>query len=113
MLRLRFDDFTRATRSHTLAHATAQTPPLLATARALLAAEAHRIELCGLSLVGISVGNLADDGVVQLALPFDRRHDTRIDAAIDEVRDRFGNDAVTSALLVGRERGIEMPMLPD
>jgi DNA polymerase-4 len=113
MLRLRFDDFTRATRSHTLAHATAQTPPLLATARALLAAEAHRIELCGLSLVGISVGNLADDGVVQLALPFDRRHDTRIDAAIDEVRDRFGSDAVTSALLVGRERGIEMPMLPD
>jgi DNA polymerase-4 len=50
---------------------------------------------------------------VQLALPFDRRHDTRIDAAIDEVRDRFGSYAVTRALLVGRERGIEMPMLPD
>ncbi len=37
MLRLRFDDFTRATRSHTLPRATAHTPTILATVRGLLA----------------------------------------------------------------------------
>jgi DNA polymerase-4 len=113
VLRLRFDDFTRATRSHTLDHATAQTPTLLATARALLETASPMIAARGLTLVGISVGNLADDGLVQLALPFDRRHDSRIDAAVDDVRERFGSDALTRALLVGRDRAIEMPMLPD
>src|SRR5438067_4496055 len=38
MLRLRFDDFTRATRSHTLPRATAQTHHVLDTARELLTA---------------------------------------------------------------------------
>jgi DNA polymerase-4 len=113
MLRFRFDDFTRATRSHTIAQATAHTPTLLATARALLAAEEGAIAQRGLTLVGVSIGNLADDTPLQLTLPFERRHDERIDTALDEVRDKFGSDAVTRALLVGRERGIEMPMLPD
>src|SRR5712691_5281714 len=36
VLRLRFDDFSRATRSHTLPRATAQTKTILATARGLL-----------------------------------------------------------------------------
>ena len=34
VIRLRFDDFTRATRSHTMPRATASTPTILATARA-------------------------------------------------------------------------------
>src|SRR5437016_9160101 len=38
VLRLRFDDFSRATRSHTLARATAETQTILTTARGLLAA---------------------------------------------------------------------------
>src|ERR1700750_195417 len=38
VLRLRFSDFTRATRSHTLAEATAPTAPLLRVARELLGA---------------------------------------------------------------------------
>ena len=36
VLRLRFDDFARATRSHTLPRATASTPAILAAARGLL-----------------------------------------------------------------------------
>ena len=36
VLRLRFDDFSRATRSHTLTEATAQTQTILAAARELL-----------------------------------------------------------------------------
>ena len=47
VLRMRFDDFSRATRSHTLARATAQTQPILATARGLLAASVPLIEQPG------------------------------------------------------------------
>ena len=72
VLRLRFDDFSRATRSHTLPRATAQTQTILATVRALLATAMPMIERQGLTLVGVAVGNLDDDGAVQLALPFDR-----------------------------------------
>ena len=48
------------------------------------------IERRGLTLVGIAVGNLDDDGAVQLALPFDRHSGDALDAALDEVRERFG-----------------------
>ena len=72
MWRLRFDDFSRATRSHTLAQATAQTRQILDAVRELLETATPMIEGTGLTLVGISVGNLHDDAAVQLALPFDR-----------------------------------------
>jgi DNA polymerase-4 len=71
------------------------------------------IERQGLTLVGVAVGNLDDDGAVQLALPFDRYSGGALDAALDEVRDRFGPDAVTRAVLLGRDRGLEVPLLPD
>ena len=113
VLRLRFDDFTRATRSHTLPRPTAQTHTILATARALLAAATPMIEQRGVTAVGIAVANLENDGAVQLMLPFDRRNDDALDAAVDEVRERFGSAAVTRAVLLGRGEGIEMPLLPD
>jgi DNA polymerase IV len=115
MLRLRFDDFSRATRSHTLAQATAQTRQILDAVRELLATATPMIERQGLTLVGISVGNLDDDAAVQLALPFDRRRGGAdgLDAAIDEVHDRFGSTAVTRAVLLGRDHGITVPLLPD
>ncbi len=71
------------------------------------------IERRGLTLVGIAVANLADDGAVQLALPFDRRSGGALDAALDEVRDRFGSGAVTRAVLLGRDPGMTVPLLPD
>jgi DNA polymerase-4 len=113
VLRLRFGDFSRATRSHTLPRATAETRTILATARWLLATAMPLIERQGLTLVGVAVGNLDDDGAVQLALPFDRYSGGALDAALDEVRDRFGPDAVTRAVLLGRDRGLEVPLLPD
>ncbi len=113
MLRLRFDDFARATRSHTLAQATAHTPTILATVRGLLAAAAPMVGQRGLTLVGIAVGNLDDADAVQLALPFDHQSASALDAALDEVRDRFGSAAVTRAVLLGREQGQAMPLLPD
>jgi DNA polymerase-4 len=112
VLRLRFHDFSRATRSHTLPHATAHTQTILATARGLLAAAMPMIERRGLTLVGVAVGNLEDDRAVQLSLPFDR-HSDALDAALDEVRARFGSAAITRAVLLGRDQGLTVPLLPD
>jgi DNA polymerase-4 len=112
-LRMRFDDFTRATRSHTLMRATAQTDTILAIARELLATAGSLIASQGLTLVGISVGNLDNVGVAQLSLPFDRARPGALDSVLDDVRDRFGTSAVTRAVLLGRDQGFSMPMLPD
>jgi DNA polymerase-4 len=111
VLRLRFSDFSRATRSHTLAEATAHTQTILATARGLLAGAMPMIERQGLTLIGISLSNLESDDAVQLALPLDRQR--TLDATLDTVRDRFGSEAITRAALVGRDPGIVMPLLPD
>jgi len=113
VLRLRFDDFSRATRSHTLPQATAQTHTILTTARGLLTAAMPLIEHQGLTLIGIAVANLDNDDAVQLALPFDRPNRDALDAALDRVRERFGPAAVTRAVLLGRDPGITMPLLPD
>jgi DNA polymerase-4 len=113
VLRLRFDDFSRATRSHTLAQATAQTHTVLTAARDLMATAAPMIARRGLTLVGVAVGNLEDDGAIQLALPFDRHSGIALDAALDDVRDRFGSDAVTRAVLLGKDTGLSVPLLPD
>ncbi|MGH3136839.1 MAG: DNA polymerase IV [Gaiellaceae bacterium] len=112
VLRLRFDDFSRATRSLTMPRATAQTPTILETARSLLAAAVPLILARGLTLVGISLTNLEDGDRIQLTLTDDWRPDA-LDAALDEVRNRYGSAAVTRALLVGRDPGITMPLLPD
>jgi len=113
VLRLRFADFTRATRSHTLRQATTETQAVLDTARGLLAAASPTIQAQGLTLVGLVLTNLEDSRAIQLALPFDRRQDAALDAALDEVRDRFGSAAVTKAVLLGRNPGVVMPLLPD
>jgi DNA polymerase IV len=113
VLRLRFADFSRATRSHTLPYATANTHVILTTARGLLALAAPTIERRGITLVGVAVGNLEDGTALQLTLPFDRRGSDALDAALDDVRRRFGSEAVTRAVLLGRGRGLELPLLPD
>jgi DNA polymerase IV len=111
MLRLRFSDFTRATRSHTLNEATAHTQTILVTARELLVGALPMIEQQGITLVGISLGNLENDDAIQLALPLDRQR--ALDATLDDVRDKFGSTAITRAVLLGRDPGIDVPLLPD
>jgi DNA polymerase-4 len=113
VLRLRFADFTRATRSHTLLRATAQSDTILQTARCLLAAAMPLIGRRGLTLVGIAVGNLENANAVQLPLPFAGLGGMALDAAMDDVRERFGSGAVTRAVLVGRSPGFSVPLLPD
>jgi DNA polymerase-4 len=112
-LRLRFDDFSRVTRSHTLPQATARTHTILDVARDLLHAAMPMIARRGITLVGVAVANLEDDDSIQLALPFDPLSDGALDAALDGLRDRFGSNAVTRAALLGRDTGLSVPLLPD
>jgi DNA polymerase-4 len=112
VLRLRFDDFTRATRSATLFAPTARTEVVLSVARGLLASAQPLIDLRGLTLVGLSLSNLADDVPFQLQLPFEPCDAATLDTALDEIRDRFGTTAVTRAVLLGRST-LSMPLLPD
>ncbi|MFL6016973.1 MAG: DNA polymerase IV [Gaiellaceae bacterium] len=109
VLRLRFADFTRATRSYTLPCPTSETQAILATARWLLAAATPTIERDGLTLVGVTVANLDDDRAVQLAF----RGRYALDTALDEIRERFGTAAITRAVLLGRDTGLVVPLLPD
>jgi DNA polymerase-4 len=112
VLRLRFDDFTRATRSHTMPRSTAHTQTILIALKGLLAAALPMIERRGITLLGISVSNLDNDDAIQLTLPFDR-HSDALDSTLDELRERFGTAAVTRATQLGRDPGLTVPLLPD
>jgi DNA polymerase-4 len=110
VLRLRFDDFARATRSHTLAEPTAETQRILTAARELLEAAQPMIERRGITLVGVALSNLVDAGAPQLRLD-DRS--AALDATLDDLRDRFGTEAITRAVLLDHEEGPRLPQLPD
>jgi DNA polymerase IV len=113
VLRLRFDDFSRATRSQTLPHPTARTRVVLDAARELLAGAQPLIRARGLTMVGVALTNLADDLPFQLELPFDPSDGLLLDEALDEIRDRYGTSAVTRGVLLGRRPELAMPLLPD
>jgi DNA polymerase-4 len=112
VLRLRFDDFSRATRSQTMPWATSATQPILTTARQLVASVGPVIAERGLTLVGFAVSGIDRSGAQQLMLPFGGESPA-IDEAVDRIRRRYGKSAVTRAVLVGRDPGLEMPQLPD
>jgi DNA polymerase-4 len=113
VLRLRFGDYSRATRSQTILQPTAHTETVLLAARGLLGAAMPEIRSRGATLVGISVANLQNDDAVQLVLPLERGDGMSLDLALDEIRRRYGTDAVTRAVLLGRSQGFEVPLLPD
>jgi DNA polymerase IV len=117
VLRLRYDDFSRATRSHTLPRPTADTAEILAALRALLVAAWPAVQSRGLTLIGVSLANLDDSDWLQLELPFGRGdavpHSGGIDPVLDVIRDKYGAQSVTRGVLLGRDPGIAMPVLPD
>jgi DNA polymerase-4 len=110
-----------------LGQATGRTDAVLEAARLLLVAAGPLIAERGITLIGVSVGNLDDDAAVQLALPFAERQasthgpedepdvarESALDAALDGVRDRFGSAAVTRGVLLRHGQGLEVPLLPD
>jgi DNA polymerase IV len=101
-VRFRFDDFSRATRSRTMPTASAATSAVLTTARAVIAEAMPVIRRRGLTLVGLTVTNLERGRAgEQLELPLGGRARNGLDAAIDELRDRFGVGAITRGTLLG------------
>jgi DNA polymerase-4 len=71
------------------------------------------IERQGITLIGLTFANLSDDRAIQLALPFERAGTSAVDETLDHVRDRFGSASITRAVLLGRDRGLSVPLLPD
>jgi DNA polymerase-4 len=94
-----------------MAEPTSDTHTILTTAAGLLALSRPMIDRRGLTLVGIALTNLSDEGATQLTLPFNRSRE--LDAAVDRVRDRFGSSAITRGVLVGSDPGPWVPLLPD
>ena len=113
VLRLRFDDLSRATRSHTLPQATAQTQTILATTRELLKQATPLIQSQGITLIGVSLTNLENASAIQLALPLDGRWVPSLDAALDDLIARFGSSVITRGVHLGRDQGLTVPLLPD
>ena len=113
VLRLRFEDFSRATRSSTLAHPTSRTATVLETARILLAEAGPLIARRGLTLIGVTLTNLADDLPSQLLIPLGPDDSDILDVALDEIRGRFGPEAISRAALLGRGPELVVPLLPD
>ena len=113
VLRLRFDDFARATRSHTIFEPTAGNDVILAVARRLVNEARPMMRARGLTLIGLSLGNLENADSIQLALPFGAATSETLDVTVDRLREKFGSAAVTKAVLIGRDQGMTVPMLPD
>ena len=112
-LRLRFDDFARATRSHTLLESTFETRTILATARELLATAMPHDRGEGRHARRALALQPRDDDAVQLALPLEERSVSALDSTVDELRERFGSEAITRASQLGRRLRPSMPLLPD
>lgn len=112
-LRLRMDDMSRQTRSRTLVQPTDRTDEFLAVGRDLLDERWSHLEVAGCTLLGISVSDLSSADAVQLGLDLDGHDHRRLDHVLDDVRGRFGSDAVVRASLLGRDDGRSVPMLPD
>ncbi|TYL50989.1 DNA polymerase IV [Agromyces mariniharenae] len=113
VLRLRYGDFARATRSRTLRTATDRTSVLLAIAQGLLAGAQPRIADRGITLIGVSFSQLARADSLQPELPIDWEDGERLDTVLDAVRDRFGAASVARAAQLGRDPGWSPPMLPE
>jgi DNA polymerase-4 len=104
VLRLRYGDFNRATRSRTLRRATSAHATILLAAQTLLAEASPTIRSRGLTLVGIAVTNLEPAGSgEQLELWAPGHAGDRLDAAVDELRERFGNAVIVRTPMLGRE----------
>ncbi|MFS0894188.1 DNA polymerase IV [Microbacterium sp. 179-I 3D3 NHS] len=113
VLRLRFGDFAKATRSRSLTAPTDRTAILLTMARTLLAAARPEIADRGITLIGLSLSQLDRADGVQPELPIDWGDEERIDTVLDAVRDRFGTTSVARAAQLGHAPGWSAPLLPE
>jgi DNA polymerase-4 len=113
VLRLRFGDFAKATRSHTVGAPTDRTAVLLAVAQGLLAGALPEIAERGITLIGVSLTQLRRAGDLQPELPIDWGEGVRLDTVLDAVREKFGATSVARAAQLGRDPGWSTPLLPE
>ncbi len=113
VLRLRFDDYAKATRSRTVGVPTDRTSVLLDVARTLLIAAGTEIGERGITLIGISLTQLGRADSIQPELPIDWSDGVRLDGVLDAVRDKFGAASVGRATQLGRDPGWSTPVLPE
>ncbi len=113
VLRLRFGDYAKATRSHSVRHPTDRTAVLLGVARALLAAAQPEIGQRGITLIGVSLSQLGRVDAIQPEVPIDGDDGARLETVLDAVRDRFGAASVARAAQLGRDPGWSTPTLPE
>jgi len=111
VLRLRFEDFARASRSRTMHRSTASSESVLATARMLLASAQPFIDGRPLTLLGLALTNLERDSG-QLSLAFERRDRAALDSALDEIRDRFGAGTVSRAAFLDSDDSLAAWLMP-
>ncbi len=100
-LKLKYEDFRSVTRSHTLRHPTDRDREIFDTACALLDALDLRKKA---RLIGVGVSNFAR-GDEQLTLLPDQgqERDSRLDRALDAIRDRHGKTALHRGRLFGKD----------
>lgn len=113
VLRLRFGDYVKVTRSRSVGAATDRTSVLLGVARELLVAAQSEIDERGITLIGISLSHLGRADSLQPELPIDWDEGARLDTVLDAVRDRFGAASVARAAQLGRDPGWSTPVLPE
>jgi len=113
VLRLRFGDFAKATRSHSVGAATDRTAVLLAVAQGLLDSALPEIADRGITLIGISLSQLRRTDDLQPELPIDWGEGARLDTVLDAVRDKYGAASVARAAQLGRDPGWSTPLLPE
>lgn len=91
-VKIKFADFRQITRARTLAAATDQTLAIYRAARAILAAEDLPLRV---RLIGVTASHFGQ-GPAQLSLldPDPPRKQSRLDRAVDQVRKKFGKQAV-------------------
>lgn len=108
VLRLRFDDFTRSTSSHTLPRPTNNSAVVLDVAQRLLEARAAEIDQKGCTLIGLTLSGL-DQHPAQLMLPLESGADGALDAALDAIHAKFGSAAVNRAVRLRRNAPSNAP----
>ncbi len=104
-IKVRFSDFHTVTRSSTLPEAICSAHALLDAARQLLA----EVDVAGgVRLLGVSLARFEDAGPKQLSLGDESRVAwDDVEAAVDDIRARYGAGAIAPAVLAGR-RGIRV-----
>jgi DNA polymerase-4 len=107
-VKIRRADFATHTRQRVLEPPTQDTAPICAVAQLLLSEWLGRHPDAAVRLLGVGAADLQRPRQADLFLA-PQPKDSRLDAAVDGIRDRFGSDALTRASSLARSRGAARP----